>query len=101
MTDIPPGWVALAVAVIAAFGTGGYFAQRGKNKIDLLDQYQEDRASDRDRMDILEKRVDAGVRRERIRDDYILELRQHISEGKPPPPPPFPVALTKAAEETA
>lgn len=31
--------------------------------------------------------------RERIRDDYIYELRQHIAEGKPPPPPAWPSAL--------
>lgn len=91
MSDIPPGWVALAVAVIAALGSGGYFAQRGKNKTDLLDQYQEDRDKDRTRITALE-------RRERIRDDYIEQLRFHISEGKPPPPPPFPAGLTHAGD---
>ena len=41
-----------------------------------------------------ECRLDASFRRERIRDDYILLLRQHIADGKPPPPPPWPEALT-------
>lgn len=32
----------------------------------------------------------------RIRDDYIMELRQHISERRDPPPPAWPVSLTKS-----
>lgn len=86
MGDIPPGWVALVSAILVAFGGGGYFAQRGKNKMDLIDQYQEDRKNDRERITALENR-------ERIRDDYILDLRQHIVNENPPPPPPFPPAL--------
>jgi hypothetical protein len=32
----------------------------------------------------------------RIRDDYIMKLRQHIANGQSPPPPEWPVSLTKA-----
>lgn len=41
-----------------------------------------------------DERLDASLRRERIRDDYIHELRDHISRGNPPPPPPWPAGLT-------
>lgn len=100
MGDIPPGWVALAVAVVGALGSGGYFAARGKNKTDLLDQYQEDRKSDRDRMDKQDVKIEAQdskiqtlLRREITMRNYVLELRRHIDEGKPPPPPAMPAEL--------
>ena len=98
MGDLPIGWITLAGVVLAALGTGGYFARRDANKMSLLDQYQEDRAADQGRMDTYERRLDASVRRERIRDDYILQLRQHIVDGKPPPPPPFPPALLEGPD---
>lgn len=41
-----------------------------------------------------DERLDASMVRERIRDDYIHELRDHISRGNPPPPPPWPPGLT-------
>ena len=46
------------------------------------------------KLELLEKRLDASVVRERIRDDYIQILRLHIANGHPPPPPPWPDALT-------
>ena len=48
---------------------------------------------ERGRLGKVEKRMDAAVKRERVRDDYILELRRHIVEGKPPPPPDWPPML--------
>lgn len=100
MGDIPPGWVALAIAVIGALGGGGYFAQRGKNKMDLLDQYQEDRKSDRERMDKQDVRIEAQgtkiqalLRKEITMRNYVLDLRSHIDAGLPPPPPEMPVEL--------
>lgn len=51
-----------------------------------------------DRIKRLECRLDASLRRERIRDDYIASLRQHIVDGKPPPPPTWPEALTLLKE---
>lgn len=32
----------------------------------------------------------------RIRDDYIMKLRQHIANGESPPPPEWPISLTKS-----
>lgn len=100
MGDIPPGWVALAVAIVTAVGSGGYFAQRGRNKIDLLDQYQEDRKSDRERMDKQDVKIETQdskiqvlLRREITMRNYVLDLRNHIDAGKPPPPPEMPHEL--------
>ena len=31
----------------------------------------------------------------RVRDDYIMQLRQDIADGKPPPPRAWPVSLTR------
>lgn len=47
-----------------------------------------------DRLDTTESRLDSSLRRERLRDDYIHQLRDHISLGKAPPPPPWPEGLT-------
>lgn len=71
-----------------------------------IDQIQEDRQADRDqfekataRMDERqgrsEKRIEQLESLGRISSDYILSLRYHIAEGKPPPPPPFPAELTR------
>lgn len=38
----------------------------------------------------LESRVDALESKDRVHQDYIGTLRQHIINGNPPPPPPFP-----------
>jgi hypothetical protein len=40
-------------------------------------------------------RVTQLEQRERLRDDYIHELRTHIAEEKGPPPPPWPEGLTR------
>lgn len=42
----------------------------------------------------LADRLDKSEARERVRDDYIHKLRDHISQGNPPPPPPWPEGLT-------
>lgn len=47
-----------------------------------------------ERLDKAEVRLDESLRRERRRDDYIHQLRDHISQGNPPPPPPWPAGLT-------
>lgn len=47
-----------------------------------------------DRLDKTDGRLDASLRRERLRDNYIHDLRDHISRGNPPPPPPWPPGLT-------
>ena len=99
-------WEALALIVAAIVGPSGvavYFQRkqpRGTRENTLIDQYQE-KVAEQDRhaaaQDVkiatLEHRMDALVHRERLRDDYIMLLRQHIAENKPPPPPPFPPGL--------
>lgn len=47
-----------------------------------------------ERLDVAEARLDASLRRERLRDNYIHQLRDHITSGNPPPPPPWPDGLT-------
>lgn len=42
------------------------------------------------RITMLEARVDALEGKDRVHQDYIGLLRQHIINGNPPPPPPFP-----------
>jgi hypothetical protein len=42
------------------------------------------------RIKALEDRVDKLESRDRIHQDYILVLREHITAGSPPPPPPWP-----------
>ncbi|WHP18848.1 hypothetical protein [Cellulomonas sp. ES6] len=46
------------------------------------------------RLERAETRLEASEQRERLRDDYIHQLRDHISLGKAPPPPPWPEGLT-------
>lgn len=45
------------------------------------------------RMDGLEERVAALEDDKRVLTDYAHELREHISDEKPPPPPPWPLGL--------
>lgn len=42
---------------------------------------------------VMTARIDRLVRHERISDDYIARLRQHILNGQPPPPPAWPEGL--------
>ena len=52
----------------------------------LVDQHQEDNAS-------LRKENSELRRTMRIQDDYIVQLRTHIADGKSAPPPPWPSSL--------
>ncbi|MCT2085030.1 hypothetical protein M3D75_02770 [Microbacterium enclense] len=76
------GLIAAAAAVIVALLNRG-----GARENALIDQLQEQVAS-------VSARLDASLRRERIRDDYIHTLRDHIDQGKKPPSPPWPDGLT-------
>lgn len=83
--------------VLGALGIGTIIAAiinkirpKGERELALLEQVQEERERDH-------KRIEGLERRERVRDDYIMLLRQHIADGKPPPPPPYPSALTGEA----
>jgi hypothetical protein len=60
----------------------------------LIDQLQEQVETALKRAAATDARLDASLRRERIRDDYIHTLRDHIDQGKKPPSPPWPEGLT-------
>lgn len=95
-------------AVLAILGTvgvlwGGYTAYikaRGENKSSATEQWKSLYDGQRDEVTSMHteiakvnQRMDASVARERIRDDYIQILRQHIADGRPPPPPAWPAEL--------
>ena len=99
-------WIVSASLIAGLLGVGGLSAvivkrmdirakeRSGSRENTLLDQYQERVAEQNARIGVLEQRADAAAQREQIRDDYIMALRQHIADGKPPPPPPWPKHLT-------
>ena len=93
------GWKGVALLVAALLGTGGIGAPirsnipKGTRENALIDQYQEHSREQDAAIASLQSAVRALQRREHVRDDYIMLLRQHIAEGKPPPPPSFPPAL--------
>ena len=109
------GWGPFAASTVAAvFGyLGIWLVQRNQKKANkttdtqtLIDQMQEDRQADREqfretlsRLEERQKRTESRLENAeslfRIASDYILALRYHISEGKPPPPPVFPIELTR------
>jgi len=111
MSGLGPILGSIAVAAIGLFGT--WLVQRNQKRANrtsdtqtIIDQLQEERAADRvnfaatakrfeERQQRLENRLENAEGIFRLASDYILSLRYHIAEGKPPPPPPFPVELTK------
>ncbi|WP_440708836.1 hypothetical protein [Herbiconiux sp. YIM B11900] len=101
MQDWLPLLVPLIVSVIG--GSAAYITtkinKRGTQENTFIDQLQEQQARSDAKIEALEKKVDdrdaAARKRERIRDDYIYELRDHIDMRKPPPPPPWPEGLTR------
>lgn len=84
VTDRPADWIGWVV-VILTLAIPAY-------KL-LKDSREASKLSAGDRIDKLTCRMDDMEARERVRDDYILELRMHISDGKPPPPPAWPATL--------
>jgi TolA-binding protein len=66
---------------------------RGKPENALIDQLQEELLSMRKDITDLKLEQAQSRRRERIRDDYINQLRQHIADQKPPPAPEWPKGL--------
>ena len=66
---------------------------RGKPENALIDQLQEELVSMRKDITDLKLEQQQSRRRERIRDDYINQLRQHIADQKPPPAPEWPKGL--------
>ena len=84
------GWGALVVSFIGSGGLVGwavnFLNNRTTRERDWYDQLQEDRKNDREQLSSVNNKVTTLM-------DYVEELRQHISEGKPPPPPKFPESL--------
>lgn len=88
----PALWVACLVPVASVLGViitqrMARGAQREMYPTQVIDHLA-------GRVDKAEGRLDESLRRERLRDNYIHELRDHISRGNPPPPPPWPAGLT-------
>lgn len=99
----PEAWAALTssmptivVALIAGVaGIAVAILNRGGARENaLIDQLQEQVKTALERAAATDARLDASLRRERIRDDYIHTLRDHIDQGKKPPSPPWPDGLT-------
>jgi seryl-tRNA synthetase len=96
-------YIIAVISAAAAFITTKV-QHKGKPENALIDQLQEQIASDRAankqtaddmKADIKELKAEqkAAKKRERVRDDYIQELRKHIEDGNPPPPPPWPAGI--------
>lgn len=88
----------IAAGLLALLGIWLTVRQAGKQTKtnvaqQLIDQLQEERSKIQDRLDRIEADNRKRDERERIRDDYIQELRQHIRLGLPPPPPAWPGEL--------
>lgn len=85
-------WIVAAIA-----GAGAWLAakiqHKGRPENALIDQLQEEMASMRGDIAELKAEQSKAKRRERIRDDYINKLREHINLGNPPPPPAWPEGL--------
>lgn len=81
--SIATALIAGTVAILVAFKN-----RSGMRENALIDQLQE-------QLDRLEESLSASFKRERIRDDYIHELRDHIDQRKSPPPPSWPDGLTR------
>lgn len=106
---IPIDWAQVGPYVVPILSLAGAWLtvkiqHKGKPENALIDQLQEqilsDRAANKDttdgmKADISELREEQkkAKRRERIRDDYINKLRDHINAGNPPPPPAWPDGL--------
>jgi len=102
-------WAQIGPYVVAVIGFGGAWLttkiqHKGRPENALIDQLQEQIKDDREakekelaavRADIAELKAEQtkAKRRERIRDDYINKLREHINLGNPPPPPAWPDGL--------
>lgn len=95
-----------SVPVLALCGTWltVKIQHRGKPENALIDQLQEQIKDDREareaetaamKKDIADLKAEQSKakRRERIRDNYINRLRDHINQGNPPPPPEWPDGL--------
>lgn len=82
----------LIIGIITALVTGLGFIVTGKvtkggtkvtSQADVIASLQR-------QLDALSEKVDRMEEHDRIKEDYIDKLRDHINQGSPPPPPPWP-----------
>lgn len=95
-------WAGATQALIGAFGLAfgaivTWRKARSEETTSAAERVETHMGKQDERMERLEARLDASVVRERIRDDYIAQLRQHIVDGNPPPPPVWPAELRTLA----
>ena len=93
-------WAALPSLTVILLGGGvsilvAVLNRGGARENALIDQLQEQVTAQAARQEASDLKLDAALRRERIRDNYIHELRDHIEQRKNPPPPPWPEGLTR------
>jgi hypothetical protein len=102
-------WAIVSPIVVALFGMGGMWLtakiqHKGRPENALIDQLQEqilsDRAATKETTDVMKADIKElkdeqrkAKRREQVRDNYIIKLREHINLGNPPPPPEWPEGL--------
>ncbi|MGO1699752.1 MAG: hypothetical protein ACTHZD_15520 [Micrococcaceae bacterium] len=74
--------------------------KKGQPEHALIDQLQEERDKDRERIDRLEashQAMAADLSNLQVKEAtlliYVSALRHHIDSGSPPPPPPWPTGL--------
>lgn len=81
----------LLVAFIGVLGVviTALFNRSGKR----YDQLQEDLNAERVQRQLDIQRIHMLIDAGRKKDDYIVDLRQHIIDQRPPPPPPWPEGL--------
>ena len=92
--------VIIAVLGLGGLGFGGVVTFKTKNRETdtdgaqkLIDQYQEGRAEDLQRITALEVKVTSFEKRDTLSKVYIFALMDHIYKGSPPPPPAMPEGL--------
>lgn len=86
-----PGWqlaLGILAPVLGVIGVVGaaVLARNAQRETRVVADLREDVAT-------LKRERDEAERRRRILEDYVHELRDHISRGKNPPPPDWPAAL--------
>lgn len=103
LTPLQTDWGPIATvlaAIILLLGTWLTLrASRQDKKIDVTaknyDQLQEDLTAIRGELTTAKAQILSLQQVDRLKDNYIANLRDHIYQGKPPPPPPWPEELTR------
>ena len=82
----------IATVLVALIGSAGVFyanrTQRGSREHKLVDQFQEEMAS-------MRKRMDGFEARDRVYIPHILKQHRHIELGLGPPAPPIPDVIQR------